>query len=38
VAIVGGDHGAVDGACASVRRFIEGDHRVEVADALEEFR
>jgi hypothetical protein len=38
VAIVGADHGAVDGACASVRRFIEGDHRVEVADALEEFR
>ena len=38
VAIVGSDHGAVDGTCASIRRFIEGDHRVEVADALEEFR
>jgi hypothetical protein len=38
VAIVGGDHRVVDEACASVRRFIEGDPRVVVADALEEFR
>jgi uncharacterized protein YlxP (DUF503 family) len=38
IAIVGADHGAVDGTCAQVRRFIEGDHRVEVTDALEEFR
>jgi len=38
IAIVGSDHGAVDGTCAQVRRFIEGDRRVEVADALEEFR
>jgi uncharacterized protein YlxP (DUF503 family) len=38
VAIVGADHGAVDGTCGQIRRFIEGDHRVEVADALEEFR
>jgi len=38
VAIVGSDHGAVDGACAEVRRFIEGDPRLEVTDALEEFR
>jgi uncharacterized protein YlxP (DUF503 family) len=38
VAIVGSDHKAVDEACGSVRRFIEGDPRVTVADALEEFR
>jgi uncharacterized protein YlxP (DUF503 family) len=38
VAIVGSDHGSVDGTCGQVRRFIEGDHRVQVADALEEFR
>ena len=38
VAIVGSDHGAVDATCGQVRRFIEGDRRVEVADALEEFR
>lgn len=38
VAIVGSDHGSVDGTCAQIRRFIEGDHRVELTDALEEFR
>lgn len=38
IAIVGSDHTAVDEACGSVRRFIEGDPRVTVNDALEEFR
>ena len=38
VAIVGSDRESVDGTCGQVRRFIEGDHRVELADALEEFR
>lgn len=38
VAIVGSDHTAVDAVCGQVRRFIEGDPRVQVADALEEFR
>lgn len=38
VAIVGSDHTAVDEACGQIRRFIEGDPRVTVADALEEFR
>jgi uncharacterized protein YlxP (DUF503 family) len=38
VAIVGSDRVSVDGTCSQVRRFIEGDHRVELADALEEFR
>ena len=38
VAIVGSDHGAVDATCGQVRRFIEGDGRIQVADALEEFR
>ena len=38
IAIVGSDHKAVDEACGRVRRFIEGDQRVTVADALEEFR
>ena len=38
VAIVGSDHGSVDATCGQVRRFIEGDPRVQVADALEEFR
>ena len=38
VAIVGSDRESVDGTCSQVRRFVEGDHRVEVADALEEFR
>jgi uncharacterized protein len=38
VAIVGSDHTSVDATCGQVRRFIEGDHRVQVADALEEFR
>jgi uncharacterized protein YlxP (DUF503 family) len=38
VAIVGSDRESVDGTCSQVRRFIDGDHRIEVADALEEFR
>jgi len=38
VAIVGSDRESVDGTCSQVRRFVEGDHRVEVADVLEEFR
>ncbi len=38
VAIVGSDRESVDGTCAQVRRFVEGDHRVELSDALEEFR
>jgi uncharacterized protein YlxP (DUF503 family) len=38
IAIVGSDHKAVDEACGNVRRFIEGDPRVTVNDALEEFR
>lgn len=38
VALVGSDHGTLDGACAKVRGFIEGDHRVQVADATEEYR
>ena len=38
VAIVGSDRESVDGTCSQVRRFVEGDRRVEVADALEEFR
>ena len=38
VAIVGSDRESVDGTCSQVRRFIEGDHRIEVADTLEEFR
>jgi hypothetical protein len=38
VAIVGSNHKAVDEACGQVRRFIEGDARVTVTDALEEFR
>jgi len=38
VAVVGSDHKTVDETCGSVRRFIEGDARVQVADALEEFR
>ena len=38
VAIVGSDHGTIDGVCTRVRTFIDGDHRVQIADALEEFR
>jgi uncharacterized protein YlxP (DUF503 family) len=38
VSLVGTDHGSLDGACAQVRNFIEGDHRVQLADATEEFR
>ncbi len=38
VAIVGSDHASLDGTCARVRTFIEGDHRVQLADAEEEFR
>lgn len=38
IALVGSDHGTLDGACAKIRAFIEGDHRVQVADAVEEFR
>ena len=38
IALVGSDHGTLDGACAKIRSFIEGDHRVQVADAMEEFR
>jgi uncharacterized protein YlxP (DUF503 family) len=38
IAFVGSDHGSLDGACAKVRTFIENDHRVQVADATEEFR
>jgi uncharacterized protein len=38
ISLVGTDHGTLDGACARVRNFIEGDHRVTVADAVEEFR
>jgi uncharacterized protein YlxP (DUF503 family) len=38
VAIVGADRDSVDGVCSMVRRFIDGDRRVELADALEEFR
>ena len=38
VAIVGSDHKVVDETCGSVRRFIEGDPRVTVTDAVEEFR
>ncbi|HEU4364643.1 MAG TPA: DUF503 domain-containing protein [Candidatus Krumholzibacteria bacterium] len=38
IALVGSDHGTLDGACAKIRSFIEGDHRVQVADAVEEFR
>jgi len=38
IAIVGSDHKSVDEACGQVRRFIEGDPRVTVTDALEEFR
>ena len=38
VAIVGSDRESVEGTCSQVRRFVEGDHRVEVADTLEEFR
>lgn len=38
VALVGSDHGSLDAACTKVRSFIEGDHRVQVADVVEEFR
>ncbi|HEX5133091.1 MAG TPA: DUF503 domain-containing protein [Candidatus Krumholzibacteria bacterium] len=38
IALVGSDHGSLDSACAKVRGFIDGDPRVQVADALEEFR
>ena len=38
ISFVGSDHGSLDGACAKVRSFIEGDHRVQVADSAEEFR
>ena len=38
ISFVGTDHASLDGACAKVRNFIEGDHRVQVADASEEFR
>jgi uncharacterized protein len=38
ISFVGSDHGSLDGACARVRNFIEGDHRVQVADAAEEYR
>ncbi|HET6349296.1 MAG TPA: DUF503 domain-containing protein [Candidatus Krumholzibacteria bacterium] len=38
IAMVGSDHKTVDETCGSIRRFIEGDPRVTVADALEEFR
>jgi uncharacterized protein YlxP (DUF503 family) len=38
IALVGSDHGSLDGACAHVRSFIDADHRVQVADAVEEFR
>lgn len=38
IAIVGSDHKAVDAACGQIRRFVEGDARVTVTDALEEFR
>ena len=38
IAIVGSDHRAVDEVCGQIRRFVEGDGRVMVADALEEFR
>ena len=38
IAIVGSDHKAVDEACGQIRRFVEGDGRVTVTDALEEFR
>jgi uncharacterized protein YlxP (DUF503 family) len=38
ISFVGSDHGTLDGACAKVRNFIEGDPRVEVADSAEEFR
>jgi uncharacterized protein len=38
IALVGSDHATLDGACTRVRNFIEGDHRVQIADAMEEFR
>ncbi len=38
IAFVGSDHGSLDGACARVRTFIENDHRVQLTDAVEEFR
>jgi uncharacterized protein YlxP (DUF503 family) len=38
ISFVGTDHGSLDGACAKVRDFIQRDHRVQVADAIEEFR
>jgi uncharacterized protein len=38
VSFVGTDHGTLDAACAKVRNFIEGDHRVQISDALEEYR
>jgi uncharacterized protein YlxP (DUF503 family) len=38
ISFVGTDHATLDGACAKVRSFIENDHRVQVADAAEEYR
>jgi uncharacterized protein YlxP (DUF503 family) len=38
IALVGSDHATLDSACAKIRNFIENDHRVQVADAVEEFR
>jgi len=38
VSFVGSDHATLDGACARVRSFVEGDHRVQISDAVEEYR
>lgn len=38
ISFVGTDHGTLDGACAKVRTFIANDHRVQLADAVEEYR
>lgn len=38
ITMVGTDRGIVDAGCDKVLRFIEGDHRVEIADTMQEIR
>lgn len=38
IVFAGSDHASLDGTCARVRGFIEGDHRVQIVDAAEEYR